>query len=128
MKETSESNLKALGEFLKPEQVARLKQISYQQRGIGALSDPEVVTKLNLTDAQKTEIQAIARESMQAGRGAFTKGQSQEERQAVMKKLAESRKAALEKSLAKLNDEQQKSWRELLGAPFEYRPDPRPGN
>jgi hypothetical protein len=128
MKETSESNLKALGEFLKPEQIARLKQISYQQRGIGALSDPEVVTKLNLTDAQKTEIQAIGRESMQAARGAFSKDQSQEERQAAMKKLAESRKAALEKAVAKLNDEQQKTWKELLGAPFDYRPDPRPGN
>ena len=53
-KEMNESALKAVGEFLKPEQITRLKQISYQQRGAQAFSDPEVAKKLNLTDAQKT--------------------------------------------------------------------------
>ena len=36
------------------------------------------------------------------------------------------RKETLEKASAKLNDEQQKTWKELLGAPFEFKPDPRP--
>ena len=35
-----------------------------------------------------------------------------------MKKMAEVRKAGLTKAEAKLNDEQQKTWKELLGAPF----------
>jgi hypothetical protein len=127
-REMNASNLKALGEFLKPEQITRLNQISYQLRGIIAFSDPEVAKKLNLTDSQKTEIQEIGRESMEGLRGLFSQDQSPEERQAAMKKMNEGRKAALAKAEAKLNDEQQKTWKELLGAPFEYTPDPRPNN
>ena len=41
-----------------------------------------------------------------------------------MKKLAEHRKETLTKVVAKLNDEQQKTWKEMLGAPFEYTPTP----
>ncbi len=123
--------LKGVSEFLKPEQLSRLKQISYQQQGIRAFNDPEVAKKLNLTEGQKSEIQTISREAMQGGRGgggAFNKDASQEERQAARKKMVERQKATLDKALAKLNDEQQKTWKELLGAHFEYRPDPRPSN
>ena len=46
-----------------------------------------------------------------------------------MKKMAEIRKETLDKVTAKLNDEQQKTWKELLGAPFRSdKPDPRPAN
>ena len=41
-KEMNESTLKALGEFLKPEQITRLHQCSYQVMGAMAFSDPEV--------------------------------------------------------------------------------------
>ena len=59
----NDSTLKAVGEFLKPEQVTRLKQISYQTRGAMAFSDPEIAKKLNITDAQKDEIKSITDES-----------------------------------------------------------------
>ena len=36
-----------------------------------------------------------------------------------MKKMAEVAQGGLAKVEAKLNDEQQKTWKELLGAPFE---------
>ena len=85
------SALKGVSEFLKPEQLARLKQISYQRQGVMAFNDPEVAKKLNLTDTQKTDIQAIVRESMGGGgRGAFNKDATKEERQEAMKKAAES--------------------------------------
>ena len=38
--EINDSTLKAVGEFLKPEQITRLKQISYQQRGPASLQRP----------------------------------------------------------------------------------------
>jgi hypothetical protein len=121
-REFNASTAKALGEFLKPDQIARLKQISYQQRGITAFSDPEVAQKLNLTDSQKTEIQEISR-------GAREKMPSQEDfqsdREAAMKKMQEVNKETLAKAAAKLNDEQQKTWKELLGAPFEIQYQPR---
>jgi Spy/CpxP family protein refolding chaperone len=127
-KEINDSTLKAVGAFLKPEQVTRLKQISYQQRGLQAFSDPEIAKKLNLTDAQKTDIQAISQETMESTRGLISQDSTPEERAEGMKKIAEARKAGLTKAEAKLNDEQQKTWKELLGAPFAIVFEPRPNN
>jgi len=124
-KEMNESAMKAFGEFLKPEQVNRLKQISYHARGASAFSDPEVAKKLNLTDTQKTDIRTIVQESQEGMRGLFSQDQSEEERAAAMKKMTELRKETLEKATAKLNDEQQKAWKELVGAPFEVKFAPR---
>jgi uncharacterized membrane protein len=118
-REISASTLKAAGEFIKPEQIARLKQIAYQVRGAQAFTDPEVAKKLNLTDTQKTDIQTIQMEAGQARREIFQ--EAQDDREAAMKKMAELNKQTLAKVQAKLNDEQQKTWKELLGAPFEIK-------
>jgi hypothetical protein len=126
MKELNESTMKTAGEFLKPEQITRLKQVSYQQRGASAFSDPEVAKKLNITDSQKSDIQSIVQESMGEMRTIFQ--ENQDDREAMMKKIAEHRKATLAKAEAKLNDEQQKTWKEMLGAPFEIKIPPRPNN
>jgi hypothetical protein len=121
-KEMNEAALKAFGDFLKPEQIARLKQVSLQVRGAQAFSDPEVAKKLNLTDSQKSDIQAIVTESGSQMREIFQS--LQDDREAGMKKMAELRKKTLAEAQAKLNDEQQKTWKELIGSPFEYIPDP----
>jgi len=127
-KEINESTLKSAGTFLKAEQVTRLKQISNQVRGLQAFSDPEIAKKLNLTDTQKTDIQEINREIMESTRGLISQDLSPEERAEGMKKIGEARKAGLTKAEAKLNDEQQKTWKELLGAPFTLVMEPRPAN
>jgi cytochrome c553 len=129
MKEINESAMKSIGEFLKPEQVARLKQITTQTQGIRAFSDPEVAKKLNITDSQKSDIQTIAEATMEELRGVpYGQDQSEEERATNQKKRAEINKGAMEKVAAKLNDEQQKGWKELIGAPFELKMNPRPAN
>jgi len=120
-REINESALKSAGEFLKPEQLTRLKQINNQLRGAQAFNDPEVAKKLNLSDSQKTDIQSIVQESQQEMRTIFQ--ENQDDREAAMKKLTELRKSTLSKAEAKLNDEQQKTWKEVIGAPFEYKPD-----
>ena len=118
LREVNASILKAVGEFLKPEQVTRLKQISYQQRGATAFSDPEVQNKLNLSDSQKNQIQTLIQESF----GQMpSREEFQDDREAAMKKAREVSKTTLTKAEAKLNDEQQKTWKELLGAPFEIK-------
>jgi len=123
-KEINEATIKAVGEFLKPEQITRLKQISYQARGATAFSDAEVATKLNLTDSQKSDIQAINTESMTQMREIFQS--AQDDREGAQKKLAVLRKETLEKVATKLNDEQQKTWKELIGVAFEVKYEPRP--
>jgi hypothetical protein len=125
-KEINESTEKAIGEFLKPEQITRLHQISNQARGAMAFTDPEVAKKLHLTDSQKSEIQTIVEEAGREVREIFQ--QSQGDREAAMKKFAEHRKETLAKVTAKLNDEQQKTWKEMIGAPFEIKFQPRPQN
>jgi hypothetical protein len=125
-KDMNESTLKAVGEFMKPEQVTRFKQIYYQASGAMAFSDSEVVAKLNLTDSQKGDIKTITDESVEQMRG--LRQQFQDDREGAMKKAAEIRKETLAKITAKLNDEQQKSWKELIGAAFEVKYEPRPGN
>jgi hypothetical protein len=40
--------------------------------------------------------------------------------------MAELNKETLGKAEKKLNDEQQKTWKELIGAPFEVKYEPRP--
>src|SRR5262249_29564504 len=89
-REINESTLKAVGEFLKPEQIARLHQVSYQARGAMAFNDPEVAKKLSLTDSQKSEIQTIVTDSNAETRQIFQ--DNQDDREAAMKKVAELRK------------------------------------
>jgi hypothetical protein len=125
-RELNEKALKAIGEFLKPEQVTRLKQISYQQQGARALTDAEVVKKLTITDSQKSEIQSIVDDSQTQVRE-IAQG-FQDDREGTMKKLTEFRKETLTKAVAKLNDEQQKTWKELIGSPFDVVYPPPPGN
>lgn len=124
--ETNEMALKSAGEFMKPEQIARLKQISLQMRGAMAFEDDHLAKKLALTDGQKSEIKTIVEDSMTEMRSIYQ--DNQDDQEARMKKMTELRKQTLAKAEAKLNDEQQKTWKELLGAPFEVKFEPRPAN
>jgi hypothetical protein len=126
MAEVNASTLKSAGEFLKPEQVTRLKQISYQTRGAMAFSDPEIAKKLNITDSQKSDIAAIVEDSNAARRELFQG--FQDDREGTMKKMTELTKETMNKAVAKLNDEQQKTWKEMIGAPFELKMELRPRN
>jgi Spy/CpxP family protein refolding chaperone len=111
-----------VAEIIKAEQLTRIKQISCQIQGANAFIDSEIAKKLNLTDAQKTDIQSIIEESRGEMRAIFQ--DAGDDREAAMKKMTELRKATLAKAEAKLNDEQQKTWKEMLGSPYEYKPDP----
>jgi LTXXQ motif family protein len=121
-REMNATALKSAAEFLKPEQIARLKQISLQQRGAMAFGEPEVAEKLNLTDAQKNDIRSIVQAS-QEKMPSFQDFQS--DREAAMKKRDEVNKETLSQVSAKLNDEQRKTWTEMLGSPFEIKYEPR---
>ena len=83
-----------------------------------AFSDPEVAKKLNLTDSQKSDIQTIAqdmREKMPS------REDCQSDPEAAMKKMQEVTKEALSQATSKLNDEQQKTWKELHRRPVHHR-------
>ena len=59
MQELHKENEKSVAKILKPEQFKRLKQISYQQQGGRAFTDPEVAKALRLTEEQQKTIREI---------------------------------------------------------------------
>ncbi len=97
-KEMNATTLKDAGAFLKPEQLARLRQISVQVQGLQAFSDPEIAKKLNLTETQKTDIQEINREVRETTQGLISQDSTPEERAEGMKKMTEGARPACSRS------------------------------
>jgi Spy/CpxP family protein refolding chaperone len=128
-KEMEGANKKAVASILKDDQQKRYKQIQVQVLGIRAFSDPDTQKALNLTDDQKTSIKEIG-EGIQKkvqdetkdlqGRERFTKARE------IREKLT---KEAMGQIATKLTSEQKKTWKELTGDKFDYKPDQprRPG-
>ena len=117
---------KSLGDILKPDQLKRYEQISLQTRGYQALADPEIQSKLKLSDDQKSKLKDLAtaaQEKMTELRPGF-----QSDREGTMAKMAELRKDTMTKSAALLSESQKSTWKELTGEPFEVRFAPRPNN
>ena len=85
---------KKVAEVLKPEQSARLKELSVQMRGTFALMDPEVATALKLTDDQKKKLADMAEANRPArGQGAGGGGgASAEDRAAPAPRPAQNKK------------------------------------
>lgn len=127
MLELNQQTDKSVAEFLKPEQVKRLKQITLQQTGVRAVANPEVAAALKVTDEQKQKIQDLQmanatkmRELFQGAGGDFAE---------MRKKMEEFNKTANEQFMGLLTEEQKTKWKELIGEPFtgkiEFR---RPNN
>jgi hypothetical protein len=109
--------LKDLGDTLKPEQVKRLKEIDLQEQGTRAFADPEIAAALKLTDAQKEKIKSINDDFMAEMSAARQGGGGQ---------IAQLRKQSMKKISEVLTEEQQKTWQEMTGKPFEIKRN-RPG-
>ncbi len=89
MRENREEAEKKLAEVLKPDQLARLKQLRLQVGGPALLTQPDVVKELGLSDEQVTKLNDLQqkfrssmREQMQGMRDL-----SQEERRAKMAEM-----------------------------------------
>jgi hypothetical protein len=112
--ERTKANEKALAEILKPDQLKRAKQISWQQQGALAVSDPEFATALKLTDEQKDKIKTIQADARPAG-GQARRGGNQEE---ARKQREALRKETEERMMSVLTADQKTTWKELMGEPF----------
>jgi hypothetical protein len=123
MRASAEETQKALKDLLKPAQLQRFNQISLQQRGVMAFADPEVRSKLKLSDDQAQEVQSIvtafgteSREIFQSNQGNFEEARKQ---------LEPLRKAKFDKVMSLLNSDQKQTYKELTGEPFEVKFEPR---
>jgi hypothetical protein len=123
-KKNGEVSAAFVKETLKPEQAKRFNQISLQQRGLQAFADAKVAKELKITDEQKTKLADITKELgakrqevMQDNQGDFA---------AIREKMVPITKEFTEKAHGVLTAEQKASYKELLGAPFEIKFEPRP--
>ena len=106
-------------------QLARMKELSLQNRGAAALEDDEVIAALKITDDQKTKLAAIreeggkkVEEAMQALRGGGGGGDAGEIRQ----KLMAMRKELGDKAVEVLSPEQREQFEKMKGAKFTFPP------
>lgn len=126
-REVNDEMRKSLAKILKDDQLKRFEQIELQLRYAQAFADPKVQEKLKLTPDQKEKIKEINEGAMSRMQEIRQGGQG--DREGTMKKMTELRKETMTKAAAVLTSEQKATWKEMVGSPFEYKPEPpRPRN
>jgi Spy/CpxP family protein refolding chaperone len=116
MQELRKENEKAVAQILKPEQVKRLKQISYQRQGSRAFTDTDVAKALQLTDEQQKKIREINEEAGRKMRELFQPGMPPDDE--TRQKITELQKASADRIMKLLTEAQKTKWKELQGEPF----------
>lgn len=104
---------------LTSDQKARLDQLFIQSRKSAALADPDVQTKLGLSDDQKAKIKDLMDKEGEANRSLFEKFRNQEITQEDMQPIMQKNRETLNTELAKvLTDDQNAKFKDMQGAPF----------
>jgi Spy/CpxP family protein refolding chaperone len=115
---------KAVADILDTTQMKRFEQLELQQQGPSALMRKDIADRLKLTEAQRSKLMGIQQQAQSDMRALFQGGgfgnMTEENRQ----KFQAIQKTANEKALAVLTAEQQKQWKQMLGAPFTFGPPP----
>jgi hypothetical protein len=108
----------ALARELKPAQMKRLREISYQVRGGSVLADAEVVKELGLSAAQGRKIARLWKDEEENLRQVLRVARFRNA--AVRRKfILEHRRDAGKKMLGQLTDEQAAALKKLQGKPFD---------
>ena len=118
---------KELGAVLKPEQIARLKQIEVQMAGTRAFAMPAVTEALKLKDEQKEKLKDVTdsaqKETMDLGQEYGSRfGQppmDAEKAKEFNKKMAAITDDTMKKVMGMMSDDQKKAWKEVAGAPID---------
>jgi Spy/CpxP family protein refolding chaperone len=109
-----------VGKILDAKQVERLHQLQLQRAGAMALSQPDVIKKLGLSEEQQAKIKKIQEDARPKGWGGFDRNQSEADRQAAFKKMREQYEKAQKDCLAVLNDDQMLDWTNMCGKEFKF--------
>jgi hypothetical protein len=112
------AGMKDVAGFLNPDQLKRLKQISWQLGGLNALAtDEEVQKELKLTNEEKDKLTKMANEQREKTVAMFQEGFGPE----MLQKMQAMRKEYGDKAVAALTADHQKAYKDLLGKPFEVK-------
>jgi len=116
--------------ILDAEQMKRLKQIYFQQRGHSAWNDPEVAEELKITREQKDELKALQdkqqKEMRELFRPNFGANPDPAQPPITREQIEELRKTQEAQINGVLKPEQHEIWVQMLGAPFKGSIDPQP--
>lgn len=115
-----------LNEILLPHQMKRLQEISLQQRGVRALTDPQVVAELKLSPQVVEQVNAQMEENQTAMRERMREIMQAGDRETARERMDQIREEMDGKVLAKLNNAQKAGWDKLQGEAFEF-PQPQFG-
>ena len=114
-----------LEKLLTPEQFTRLKQIHWQQLGVSALNDAEVVYELEITNEQKSQLAALELEMFQKIRELMNLTSDRFDGLAAsqeFQKRVQAVRTEQEKKLEQiLTQEQRELFAELKGKPFDLQ-------
>jgi hypothetical protein len=114
---------KKVDTLLDAKQQARIKELSLQRRGVGALGDDEVIDALKLSDDQKQKLSDIrdeaGKQSQAIIQGALGGGG---DRSAIREKMQALQKEFGEKALATLTAEQREQFEKMKGTKFDFPP------
>lgn len=121
LKAAAEEFTKATESILTTAQRQRLRQIELQQRGAQAFADQEVQKALKLADDQKEKIKTIQEDARSEMEKILKTGPGTALLPQMMQRVGSVRKESLERVSAILNEQQRKTWKDLIGEPFEMR-------
>ncbi len=116
MRAQAEQTKKQIEEILLPHQVERLKQITLQIRGLGALEDKEVQDALGITEQQKEKMKSLGESAIEKFRGMMGRGGDENERKARREKMESARKELEGQILDILTPEQKEKFDKMKGA------------
>lgn len=120
MRERAAAANEKLKEILVPPQMERLQQLSLRQRGVRALTDPEVVEQLKLSSQVLAQITEQLEENQGAMRERLQEIMQGGNRETARDRMAQLRDEMDAKVLAKLTNAQKAGWEKLLGEDFEF--------
>jgi hypothetical protein len=113
--------LRSAGAVLNPEQMTRFRQLDLQNRGIDAFGDADVRRRLNLNDQQIRRFDDLnTRSTQQMNQFRELAGTNREQ---AMSRYQNFARTLQEERNRILTPEQQRTWQELIGDPFDFQPD-----
>jgi hypothetical protein len=122
MKAIADDSMKALAKLITKAQIKRLRELALQVGTINALVHPEVQEKLKLDAKQKDRMKDIYDKFLQGRidtRKKFNPVTQSQDYQKAWKDLHDDTR---KKERAVLTNEQNKTWKEMTGKAFDYKP------
>jgi len=103
-----------------PKQRERFQQLQYQYQGLGAFSDPTIQERLKLTPEQRQKLNQYGQEWYNQ-MGELGQGY-QSNPEAAGKRFNEMWKQSTERLNTVLTPEQQRTWSQIIGEPYNFQP------